>query len=1569
MSASRHPLTRLALALLPLTSTALAPAGTVTWTGLQGGSWATAANWSGSALPGALDDVQLGSFDTQVEGEHVIASLTGAGVLRLNNSGSRLTVNGAADLGALNLGLGTLIGNAGTRVGGSLRWSAGALTGTGSTEVVGQTVFASSLFNTRTLGGGHTLTLAGGVQMADSFGLHIVGGSNLVNTGTWQDQASTHVSLGSLDAVSGPANRFDNRGSYVKSGGATTTIARGVAFDNSGSVAVNAGTLSLLGGGNGSAGSFSVGAGAVLDFNHMGQDYALGRNLTNAGVIKVSAGDVNAAAGLAVGGAVEVSSGALNLGAASSFATLSLTREFALLSGSTAGTIHINHLNWAGGALSGGTFAVSGSMALSSDDFHSLRGTLTLGNSASTQVTGTAARLTGNQAVIQNNGAWEDRATVSHDFEGAGTFRNNGTFRKLGTGTTSLDWAFNNSGAAIIGTGTLRLMGGSNSANGFIALAEGSTLEMGGTTPHALGRNLSSAGTLLMQGTTVNAAAGLDLGGQTRLNGGSLTLGANSRMNALTLQGGATLSAAGTLSVTGPMVWEDGHLAGSGRTRVLDTLTLSGNTTRTVAAGHTLELLGTTALNAGTLQVLSPFNQVGSFILANGATLQGGNTSFANAGTLSGTGTVRALDSFTNTGLITPGGTGQTGTLQVLGNFVNSGVVQMDLGRTAADQLSVSGTAALGGTLQLAVLPGQRLQRGSQFNLLAWDSRAAGSEFGTLDFSQATGYRFATAYDTNSLTLTVVAVPFVWTGPVAGGVWDAAGNWNDGSTGLPQAGDTVLLGDADTRIRSVMSVGDITGTGSLNVEAGGRLVMDGTGSVGGLQLRSGSQLTNAGRLVATGASSWVGAALRGAGVTRIEGLFTIAGNFFDATPTLINGHTLELAGTTTYAGQRGLSVGDGATLVNQGTWVDQSPNDVTFGNFNGGSGRFVNQGTFTKASSTRTLIGEGTGMAFENTGTLNVDAGYLRLSSSRVSSTGTVHIAAGAELSLVSANATLGGQVVNQGTLGLDGGPLAVAGDLVLQGSGLTRLKSTIGNTGLLTIEGSVDWIDGNLTGAGTTRLLGDVSFATGARNLRNGQTLEILGTVTQTGTGSLNTGGGARVLNLGSWVDAANGNVGLGNFGGGASSRFDNVGSFTKTSAFVTEIGNGLNLNNTGLLDVQAGTLRLSDNATLAASGQVRAAAGATLDLGANQVLLAGTLQNAGTLLVSGTLAVTDSAAVLGAGQTLLRGAVQNSGQLRLAGSTEWGPAVLRGSGTTRIEGPLTITGASGRGLIGHTLELAGNTVQTGTGSINTGSAARLVNLGTWTEAATGPASIGNFSGGAASRFDNVGRFVKTSAFVTDVGNGVVLNNTGRIDVQAGTLRLSQAFNNQGVIDIAAGAELASTVTAFANAGTLGGDGTVRTVGSFFSLSNTGTLAAGGLNDAGTLSLIGGLTQEAGGIFLVDLGGTAAGSFDLLTVSGSASLAGTLAVNLLAGAHFNVGDSFTVMTWGQRLGDSQFASLDLSHAAGYTFATEYGANSLTLRVMTAAPVPEPGSWALMAVGLAGLGLWTRRRQATAGRA
>ncbi|MCV2360674.1 PEP-CTERM sorting domain-containing protein [Paucibacter sp. TC2R-5] len=1186
---------------------------------------------------------------------------------------------------------------------------------------------------------------------------------------------------------------------------------------------------------------------------------------------------------------------------------------------------------------------------------------------------------------------------------------------------------FNNSGTVNVNAGTLRIAGGGSSTGSF-NVAEGATLAFGnGPTAYTLGATVINAGSLTIDGN-VNAAQGLQLEGQVAVNAGNLSLGAASSFAKLSLNGFGAITQSSSIVVNGTLNWTGGFLNGAGSTRSTGVLELTGSGFKQLGLNHTLitagdtlqtgtgtlaiqtngriqnqgiwteqasgessivggrfdneglfnkqstflttlgfsgqvfNNTGTVNVNAGTLRLTSSFNNQGQINVASGAELDGAHASFANAGTLAGTGTVRALDTLTNTGILAPGGVGQVGQLQVLGNLATSGSLQVDLSRSSADLLAVSGNADLGGTLNFSVLSGQRLARGSSFTVMSWGNRSAGSEFASLDFSQASGYRFTTDYGATGLSVKVTGLPYTWTGAAAGGVWDVVNNWNEGSDGLPQAGDAVLLGGADTRIRTTLAAATVTGTGRLILEGGAHLILSDSGSLGAASLLQG-RLTNNGRLVVTGPSTWISTELRGTGVTRLEGATAISGTDFDGTSSVLGGHTLELAGNTTFTGRRGMSVGDGGTLVNQGSWVDQATSNVTLGNFNGGTGRFLNQGSFTKVSNTRTLIGE-TSLDIENTGSINVNAGYLRLSGSRVNSTGTLNIAAGAELSLVSNDATLGGSVNNAGTLSLDGGVLAIAGDLLVQGSGLTRVKSIVNNDNALRIAGSVDWHESTLRGSGSTRMDGTVMLVGDrSRGVLGGQTVELAGTTRQVGTGGFSIGQGAVLRNLGTWLDEATGNVGLGNFNGGATGRFDNVGTFTKTSAVVTEIGNGLPLNNTGTINIKAGTLRISGDASLTA-GQIQIASGAMLDLASGSIALKGTVQNAGTVALNGaTVLVTDSATVQGGLTTLNSSTVHNTGRLVLSGNTDWLIAHLTGSGSTRMEGALTLSGSNGRGLTGgQTLELAGSTTQTGTGSLNTGGGARVLNLGNWVEAANGNVSLGNFQGGAASRFDNVGSFTKTSSFVTDIGNGLVLNNTGSIKVNAGTLNMSQAFNNQGLLNVAAGAEVASSVVDFANAGTLAGDGTVRMVNAFSSLSNTGILAAGGLNDAGTLSLLGGLTQQTGGIFLVDLGSTAAGGFDLLTISGAASLTGTLAVNLLDGAHFKVGDSFTVMTWNQRLGDSQFASLDLRQAGGYSFATEYGASSLTLRVMTA-PVPEPGTWALMALGL-GLGLLAWRRSA-----
>ncbi len=119
------------------------------------------------------------------------------------------------------------------------------------------------------------------------------------------------------------------------------------------------------------------------------------------------------------------------------------------------------------------------------------------------------------------------------------------------------------------------------------------------------------------------------------------------------------------------------------------------------------------------------------------------------------------------------------------------------------------------------------------------------------------------------------------------------------------------------------------------------------------------------------------------------------------------------------------------------------------------------------------------------------------------------------------------------------------------------------------------------------------------------------------------------------------------------------------------------------------------------------------------------------------------------------------------------------------------------------------------------------------------------------------------------------------------------------------------------------------------------GEVSPGG-DAVGHLSILGDYAQGSGGVLTVRIAGIQASSYDRLVVSGEASLAGTLQVDL--GGYFapSVGDQFVILTCDSRVG--QFQNVRGSGPFGVTFAfsVAYSSNAVTLQVTGVTPPVLP---------------------------
>jgi hypothetical protein len=436
--------------------------------------------------------------------------------------------------------------------------------------------------------------------------------------------------------------------------------------------------------------------------------------------------------------------------------------------------------------------------------------------------------------------------------------------------------------------------------------------------------------------------------------------------------------------------------------------------------------LGGTASGTQTLAI------AGNTLTLNGASTVGNNGVLALSG-----GTI------TGTGALTVSGTGKLnwsgGTLSGTGKKTISGALNL------SDYLTLDGTTLE--TSGATIWTGAGYLYG--FNSAIWNNTSTGTidlqgdaDFylysGTPSFNNAGTFTKSNgATDGSDESYFNVAFNNTGTVNVKKGQLTLAGGGTNTKTFSIDAGAT-LKHASDYTYNTGSSV---TGTGNFRVDnstvkfipafnySGAISINGGTIELGSASTWSGpvtlaSNIAGAGALTISNKLDWSAGTISGTGKKTISGALNLSDY-----PTL-DGTTLETSGATVWTGNGQLYGYSGATWNNTSTGTIDLQGDADF-YVGSGTPSFNNAGTFTKSNGSTDGSDESYfGVAFNNTGTVNVKKGTLTLAGGGAN-TKTFSIDTGATLKI-------SGVDYNFNT----GSSLALAGNLVVEGA---ALKSSSG--------------------------------------------------------------------------------------------------------------------------------------------------------------------------------------------------------------------------------------------------------------------------------------------------------------------------------------------------------------------------------------------------------------------------------------------------------------------------------------------------------------------------------------------
>ncbi len=378
-------------------------------------------------------------------------------------------------------------------------------------------------------------------------------------------------------------------------------------------------------------------------------------------------------------------------------------------------------------------------------------------------------------------------------------------------------------------------------------------------------------------------------------------------------------------------------------------------------------------------------------------------------------------------------------------------------------------------------------------------------------------------------------------------------------------------------------------------------------------------LTGGGALTVDGLVSWAGGSISGGGATTISsaGTFALSGN----TPKNLQ-RTIDNAGSTLWNGGGDVQAAS-FPFNNQSGGRFTVQNDRTWSlGFGGVPARFNNLAgaTLTKNGGAGTTTFAG--VAFNNSGTVNVNSGVLALTGDGTSS-GAFNAVSGSRVDLAGGTQTLtaGAAIAGAGTVRVTAPALLLLAAKVTAVN-LDVTSGTLDGPGALSVTGTLQWTGGILRGAGTTTIEpgGALGIAGNAdKNLQ--RRIDNAGVATWSGNGNVLCASGVTFNNQTGGTFAMQNNQTWSFNSGGAPAQFNNLAGSTlaKSAGSGTSTFANVPVNNSGTVYAGSGVVALAGGGT--GNGAFTVAATGRLDFsaGTHTLTSGATISGAGVARVTG--------------------------------------------------------------------------------------------------------------------------------------------------------------------------------------------------------------------------------------------------------------------------------------------------------------------------------------------------------------